>query len=735
MIDIDSSGRAIDINGGVLSGSVTDATVTGSTNGGIDISNTTGSLGFDGLSVTTSSGASAGVRLNSVTNINVPSSTTVNATGGPGIDLQSATGTFTFASVASTNSATDGITLNSMSSSVAVNAGTLAGAVDRGVDISGGGGGFTFPGTIGNGGGESVRVQSKTGGAISISGNITDTTGSAGIDILNNSGGSTTFSGSSKQISSGASHGVDLQNNAGHTVQFTVGGLDIDSTTGRGFSATGGGTVSVTGPGNTIDSTTGTGLHIASTTIGASDLTFQRISHNGGSNGIMLDTTGSSGGLTVTGAGTAGSGGTIRNTTGADDAAAGNGVYLKDTRDISLSRMQINDNTNFGIRGLGVTNFDLLDSTVDGVNGDSNAADEAAIGFGKNDGVTIITGLTGQASIQDSVVQGGHEDNLSVRNNSGTLDRLVIDDSFFNANSTANGNDSILLEPRSTATLNATITDTAITAARGDLLQVNPTGSGASMDLDIHNTDFSNNHTNIVSAGGGVTVSGTGKLSYDITRTDPGDPATANTFKDALGAAIVVSASGTGADFDGTIEGNAFGVNGVALSASAQSSGVRVESTLSGDSTAVVKSNTIYGFNEFGVIAQVGDTGGVDPQYSITIENNSVAGPGPFALNAIQLNSGTTAPDDFTSCVDIKNNTVAGAGGTGSDDLRVRQRQSTGVRLPAYTGANNDNPAVVGYLLGRNTAITASAANTVAGTGQGFLNSVPAGSNCPQPAP
>ena len=67
--------------------------------------------------------------------------------------------------------------------------------------------------------------------------------------------------------------------------------------------------------------------------------------------GISLDTTGSSGGLTVTGNGTAGSGGTIRNKTGANGSTSGGiGVYLNNTAQVSLTRMQLNDHNNFAIR-------------------------------------------------------------------------------------------------------------------------------------------------------------------------------------------------------------------------------------------------------------------------------------------------------------------------------------------------------------------------------------------------
>src|SRR5207253_1824266 len=108
--------------------------------------------------------------------------------------------------------------------------------------------------------------------------------------------------------------------NPGSTINFSGG---ITATTGinNAFTAKGGGTVTVTGATNTLATTTGTALNMTSTTIGASGLTFKSVAANGAVNGIVLDTTGASGHLTVTGNGNAtlggdNSGGTIQNTSG-----------------------------------------------------------------------------------------------------------------------------------------------------------------------------------------------------------------------------------------------------------------------------------------------------------------------------------------------------------------------------------------------------------------------------------
>jgi hypothetical protein len=128
-----------------------------------------------------------------------------------------------------------------------------------------------------------------------------------------NAAGTITFSGTGSVLNGGTADAVHLTSNTGATINFTGGGLNIDTTSATGFNASGGGTVTVTGSGNVIDTTTGAGLIIANTTIGANDVTFQHITSGSRSTATgILDTTGSSGGLHVTGTSTtAGTGGTI----------------------------------------------------------------------------------------------------------------------------------------------------------------------------------------------------------------------------------------------------------------------------------------------------------------------------------------------------------------------------------------------------------------------------------------
>lgn len=102
----------------------------------------------------------------------------------------------------------------------------------------------------------------------------------------------------------------------------------------------------------------------------------------GGSTAVLNDT-GSTAGLTVTGTGVAGSGGTIQGTTGV-------GVLLTTTRNVSLSWMNVQNAGDDGIRGQGVTNFSLLNSTLT-TNG--NAVAENGLQFGEASGT--VAGITG----------------------------------------------------------------------------------------------------------------------------------------------------------------------------------------------------------------------------------------------------------------------------------------------------------------------------------------------------
>ncbi len=306
----------------------------GNTVRGLNVGNTTG-FGFNGGAVGS------------------PTINTVNVTGTGGALNISTSGSFgsavSFNTLSSTNAAAQAINLVGVSGNLFVTSGTISNPTGTAVLVNTGSVAMTYPGSVTkNNAGRLIEITNKTGGAITFSGALSNSAaGATGINVSNNTSSPVTFSGTSKVLNTGANIAVTVTGNATTTVTFSNGGLDIDATSGTGFSATSNtfGALNVSGNGNSILTTTGTALNVTSTTINPG-LTFESISAGTGASGpanaIVLNTTGSNGGLTVTGDGggvTQGgnaSGGTIQNTTG--DA-----IDVDDSRALSLTDMNILD--------------------------------------------------------------------------------------------------------------------------------------------------------------------------------------------------------------------------------------------------------------------------------------------------------------------------------------------------------------------------------------------------------
>ncbi len=559
-------------------------------------------------------------------------------------------------------------------------------------------------------------------------GTINNSSATARSVVVNNAdtGSTVTFSGAITDTG----QGVSLTTNTGATVTFR-GGLSLSTGGQPAFAATGGGTIEVCdenpcAPGatgalvNTITTSTGTALNVANTTISANNLEFRSISAgtpgSGPTNGILLNTTGASGGLKVKGTGGAGTGGTIRR--------CATGISLTSTRDVSLEDMQLNDFTDFAIRGSSVVNFTMDNTTINGVNGDNDATDDSSVRF---------TELTGSASVTNSSISGGHEDNFTVVNTTGTLNRITFDNVTIGANSNGFGSDGILVEGQNTAVTNVTVQNGDFTSSRGDHFQLNLLGT-ASADLIFSNNIITNAHPSVVSGGGGIRLTG-GAAGSNTTATYN---ISNNVMRDSNGTAIGVTKGSGAGTFTGTISGNQIGVAATANSGSAAGSGISVILAETGSHTTTITGNTIRQFNNFGIIVQAGGTATVGSgSLKATVTGNTVTNPGTmiFAKNGFQLNSGTLPGETYQVCLTFggagaARNSLVGSGTDGGTDFRLRQRQSTTVRLPGYAGANNDDAAVVTFAQNNNNpagAPSGSATNTVP-TGGGWLGT---GGGCP----
>jgi hypothetical protein len=444
----------------------------------------------------------------------------------------------------------------------------------------------------------------------------------------------------------------------------------------------------------------------------------------------QLTVTGNSG--TCTNANKAGcSGGEISGTTGADDSGAtpvGTGIVLNNTRGPSLTRMWIHDHSNYAMRGTTVNGLTLDNSVIDGTNGGSGvpAASAASPYF---EGGVLFDQLTGSATVSNTAISGGLAWNFQVRNNSGTLNRITFSSDDIGANSTANGEDGILLEGLATSAVKATVQNTKFTSARGDLFQYIGNGSGGG-DLQFLGNTLTNNHPAIATGGGGVTISGGAAGTVAVTATN-------NTMQGADGQALFVRKSRGSGSMTATIDSNQIGVAGTANSGSVAGSGIELDNWGGGNMTSTVTNNQIRQYNNWGLYLQAGGGIADSGQFNTTIGNNTISNPGNNAavgnvFQGFQLNSGVTPTDSFSSCLNITGgNSINGTGRNGGTDFRIRQRQATTVKVVGYGGAAGDDAALAAYVAGlfvpNPAAPTGAAVSDYPTTGGGFVG----GAGCP----
>ncbi len=599
----------------------------------------------------------------------------VSVSGGHG------TGTITFqtGTLAATNGT--GLQFDNADGTYGFNGTTTLNGGDAGIDIlNGSSGTFAF--------GSATSITNPSGIAFSLNasspnvtcaGTITQNNAQRAVSATGLTGGTTTFSGAIASTS-GTGLGIFLNANTGATVAFT-GGMNLVTNANAGFTATGGGTVSATQNNtsivNTLTTTTATALNVANTTIGAAGLTFRSISSSGGSaTGIILDTTGPSGGLTVTGDGSNtslggnSSGGTIANKSGVDlSRTTGVGIYLNSTSNVVLRRMTINGtNQNFGIRGFGVNNFTLEYATVGGTSGTNpanNGADdrgEGGIYFGSGCGIGggCTNGLTGSAALTGVQVSGGAANNVSLLNISGTLDRFVVTGSAFGLNQNLSGsNHSLAVEAFNGGTVvNVTVTGSTFTGSPSYLC--NFVGQTATtMDVVFGGVTgvpgtapgnaLSNSHPGNIIGGGGLTLATQGSMTFHVQ---------GNSMRDSDGSAITLQKASAGTLLSGFLDNNTIGVAATPDSGSRSGNGIFASYAGAGTASVTITNNQIHQIK--GNAHIYADNTGGSYAANFRIEHNTLDTPGSGWFAGIAVTNGSpTSTDTINVCAKIGGTTAA----------------------------------------------------------------------------
>ncbi|HJQ31504.1 MAG TPA: Ig-like domain-containing protein [Pyrinomonadaceae bacterium] len=639
---------------------------------------------------------------------------------------------------------------NSLAAFEAVNGNGGAGdpAAGDSIFIYTGSGNYTAPLTLEN---NQIVVGQGAAGALTGLGSLTGITAAPDSDPLPSTGGTAPVITS--VVTSGAAfrlaqnnhlHGLAFNDTDGAAISgtsnigaFLFSEIAVDNSAGGapGISLTGGGSVTSTGV-NTITTGTGTALNVVSTDIAATGLTFKSISAGtasaGPANGIVLNTTGSLGGLTVTGDGNTSlggndSGGTIQKTTA-------EGVLLNNTTSPSFTNLKIANTTKDGILGTRVTNFTFKNGKVD-TTGTDAVANESNISF-RGDLTGANANLSGAVSITGNVLNNAFYHGVDIQNYTGTISSADISgNSLTSSTATASSlGAAIRLIAFGTATSHADVTKGDINNnviqnfPSSDGIQVNtgnatiPAAAGTTMGQAGSATNIINITGNRIAGasaanklgGNAIVVSarGTGQANVNI----DGNGTAANPITNIAG--IGISFGGFGLlNMTGTINNNKL----VNLGNIFASPGINIgldrhfAVTDNGTMSVAVTNNTVSGEDGNGILVVARNSAAT---INATVKANTVSAPASGVRQGIRVDSGTTN-GNTNVCLDILNNTSAGSGGATGIGLR-KQGTNAAVNVYGIEGmVATSSPGVESFVDGQNPS---GGGTTLISAASGFSN-------------
>jgi hypothetical protein len=671
---------------------------------GMSLTNVTGDLSFTDLDIYNSAGSGLVVTSTGVLNAGTGTGFkfavglgvgTIDSNGGPAVNVSGASLSLPLSFLRSTNSTTLGVslvnafggvggtTLSTSSGQVAAGGGGTAFKVD------GGNGNVSFGGPIFGDSGSSVIVTNRTSDTVSFSGAITDTVG-GGISLTNNTGAIISFTG---------------------TVALTTGANPA-------FTATGGGTVTSTDTSSTLATTTGTALNVANTTIGAGGLKFKSISAgtaaSGPASGIVLNNTGGSGSLTVSGTGAANSGGTIQNTTS-------HGVSLTGTLSPSFTNLKIQNTSGSGVKGTTVTNFTFANGSVDN-SGTGGGTDESNIAF--NSAAGTENNLSGTVSITGNTLTNSRFHGIDILNFNGTLNNVTLTGNTITSATAAASSlgSGIRLQASGSSTTVANITKATLGT---NVISNFPTGSGILVNCGNPNSAGAGGTCGTPATGNNISVNGntikgqaspnqmgSNAIAVSVTGGNGGSRSQANFDISANGTVAnpLTNFKGTGvgctvlgmSTATCTVANNVMVANNIVAS---RCISVGVDRTLAAtdtpDLTATITGNSVSACDGNDVFTGALNSNGIA---RIKVQNNALAAPLTGNRAGLQVNSGTpTAPGTNTTvCLNISGNTSAGSGVSTGIGLRkegtVPATNTFGVNGMAATAT----PGVESYVDGLN---------------------------------
>ncbi|MCG6118731.1 MAG: Ig-like domain-containing protein [Aquimonas sp.] len=462
----------------------------------------------------------------------------------------------------------------------------------------------------------------------------------------------------------------------------------------------------------------GIAIDVQNTTIGAAGINAVSVQSLGGAHGILLNNTGSSGALTVTG-----NGGTCTssaNCTGGFIAnTSSHGIQLTNTVAPSITRMRIQNTGGSGIQGTEVNGFTFANGSIDstgtagGVNTANIAFNTSAAGTERN--------VYGAVSITNSSLSNSRYHGVELFNFNGTLSSVNISGNTLTSSTsaaTSQGWGIGLIAFGSASTVAnvtaANITNNVITNfPGGGGIQVqggnaNAAGSAGLMGTAGSPTNIINITGNRIAGaspanrigGEGIValVNGRGQGNFNISN----NGTVANPITNVTGIGISNSAFGL-ANVTSLIESNVIVANN---SFAAQGIGGGLGNTFgvtdTPQMTMTVRGNTISQVDGNGILLVSRDTSGT---LRARVQNNTVAAPLTGVRPGIRIDSGNAANgDNDTVCLDLSGNTSAGSGGSPGLGLRKQGTDPNQFRFGVVGMTATGSPGVETYVNGLNPA-------------------------------
>ena len=472
-------------------------------------------------------------------------------------------------------------------------------------------------------------------------------------------------------------------------------GFSVGNTVGAGIGGDGFGNLTVRDVNLPGPTRSGQALGLANGSLAASSTFGTLVSTSGAAVGVSVVNVGGS--FVVTGNGTAGSGGTIANTTG---SAA---IVLSDVANVSLSQLVVQNNAGSGISGTNVDGFALNQSLLLN-NGD--AASEANM---------RMTGLTGTASVTASTISNASGDNVLVDNTAGSLTFSLSGSTLSSDATEPTALNGLSITAGGTSVINASIGNNNFAGHRLAHLNVSSSGS-AEMNVTVSVNTMTCGNALATACNASFVSGSNASFTYNIL---------GNVITGMKSAIALHKSAGTGA-MTGSFTSNTVGATGQAgsggdgLSVLSQVTGVSHTTAITGNA---IRQYSLYGIDVIARLAGVLDA---------NVGANIIEEPGALAQHGIRATAGDTPTSTATLCLALTNNLLNGSGPVA--DFRLVQDGLATMRLPFYTGANNDDAAVVAFVrslqsLNTETTPTGISSNNVAGGGGGFVG----GADCSTP--